>query len=70
MTEPAQEGGTLEAIVEAVRAEERAKWERIEAALRALEAVARSHCREGEPGYDKADVLAYCDKARAALEEA
>ena len=35
--------------------------------LEALEAVARSHCRDGEPGYDHGDVLAYCDEARALL---
>ena len=33
------------------------------AALERLEAVSRSHCREGEPGYDRGDVLAYCDEA-------
>ena len=36
-------------------------------ALEALETVARSHCRAGEPGYDREDVLAYCDEARALL---
>ena len=41
----------------------------LEHCLRTLEIVARSHCREGEPGYDRLDVLAYCDAARVALAE-